>query len=38
MTSVAAGMLMTVLNLDAARLHVAAGLRGVGLLVGIDLV
>ena len=25
---------MTVPNLDAARLYVAAGLRGVGLLVG----
>ena len=29
---------MTVLNLDAARLYVAAGLRGVGLLVVVDLV
>ena len=38
MTSVAAGVLMTVLNLDAAGLYVAAGLRGVGLLVGIEVV
>lgn len=38
MASVAAGELMAVLNLNAARLYVAAGLRGVGLLVGIHLV